>query len=658
LLGAHQTGTVRFVNDGDEHAICESEERLRFVANAIPPLIAYVGADVRYVWVNESYRRWFGYAPDTLRGVHARDVLGAAAWARLQAYVERVLRGEEVTFEDRVVYKNGPVRHVRASYIPHLDASGRVLGFAVTANDITEIRAAEIALRRTEQMLERSQSTAHVGSWELALKDGVPVPGALKWTDETYRIYGLEPQSVGDLQRIAVSAVHPEDRERVRTDVPETTERVQPLEREYRIVRPDGTVRTVHEWIHVDTDERGRPIRMMGTCQDVTERHRAEQELREVARRKDEFLAMLSHELRNPLAPILSAVAILDRAPHDDDALAARYREVIARQVRHMKRLLDDLLDVSRVRQGKIHLQKEPVDLGALLLQAVEMSRPLIAEKRQQLSLALEGSQLSVDADPTRLIQVFANLLNNAAKYTDDGGHITLGARSEAAEAVVSVRDDGMGMSPDLLVRAFDLFAQDTRTIDRAQGGLGIGLTLARTLVTMHGGSLRAVSEGPGRGSEFVVRLPLSARSAAVVTREASAPADAGTGPALRVLVVDDNTDITQALQDLLALLGHQVRVARDGPGALAAATEVRPDLILLDIGLPGMDGYEVAKRLRKQGHDRAALVALTGYGRDEDLRRSRSAGFDRYLVKPVDVADLYGLIADVSLRTATQALR
>jgi len=351
-------------------------------------------------------------------------------------------------------------------------------------------------------------------------------------------------------------------------------------------------------------------------------------------------------------------VAILDRAPHDDDALAARYREVIARQVRHMKRLLDDLLDVSRVRQGKIHLQKEPVDLGALLLQAVEMSRPLIAEKRQQLSLALEGSQLSVDADPTRLIQVFANLLNNAAKYTDDGGHITLGARSEAAEAVVSVRDDGMGMSPDLLVRAFDLFAQDTRTIDRAQGGLGIGLTLARTLVTMHGGSLRAVSEGPGRGSEFVVRLPLSARSAAVVTREASAPADAGTGPALRVLVVDDNTDITQALQDLLALLGHQVRVARDGPGALAAATEVRPDLILLDIGLPGMDGYEVAKRLRKQGHDRAALVALTGYGRDEDLRRSRSAGFDRHLVKPVDVADLYGLIADVSLRTATQALR
>jgi PAS domain S-box-containing protein len=527
---------VARANESGEFAICDADEGIRFVANAIPSLMAYVDADVRYVWANEAYRRWFGCAPDTIRGVHAREVLGSAAWARLAPYVQRALAGEEVTFEDRVVYKSGPVRYVRASYIPHLDAAGRVCGFAVTANDITQIREAEL------------------------------------------------------------------------------------------------------------------------------ERERAEQELREVARRKDEFLAMLSHELRNPLAPILNAVEILDRAPPEDHALASRYHEVIARQVRHVKRLLDDLLDVSRVRQGKIQLQKQPVELEAILLQAVEMSRPLIVEKRQRLSLGLEGSRLPLLADGTRLVQVFANLLNNAAKYTDTGGHITLGVACEAGEAVVSVRDDGIGMSPDLLARAFDLFVQDTRSIDRAQGGLGIGLTLARTLVTMHGGSVRAFSSGPGHGSELVVRLPLAAAAEALAEapapREGPVPCESSAGPALRVLVVDDNEDVAQALQDLLTLLGHEVTLARDGPAALAAAADVRPDLVLLDIGLPGMDGYTVAEQLREIGQDQAELVALTGYGREEDLRRARSAGFDRHIVKPVDAAALCGLIAEVSVRASTAERR
>ena len=300
-----------------------------------------------------------------------------------------------------------------------------------------------------------------------------------------------------------------------------------------------------------------------------------------------------------------------------------------------MKRLLDDLLDVSRVSQGKIQLRKELLELGAVLLQAVEVSRPIIGEKRQELSLRLTPEPLPLDADPTRLVQVFANLLNNAAKYTDAGGHIGLTVTTEDGEAVVCVRDDGMGMSQELLVRAFDLFVQETRSLDRAQGGLGIGLTMVRTLVRMHGGSVRAFSDGPGRGSEFVVRLPLAPHAEAFDC--AVAPAKAPAGSPLRVLVVDDNVDAAGAIGVLLELLGHEVTVAHDGPAALAAAAAAPPELVLLDIGLPGMDGYALAARLRDAGHDRATLVALSGYGQDEHLHRSTEAGFDRHLVKPLD---------------------
>ena len=256
---------------------------------------------------------------------------------------------------------------------------------------------------------------------------------------------------------------------------------------------------------------------------------------------------------------------------------------------------------------------------------------------------------MPVDADCTRIVQVFANLINNAAKYTDAGGHITLTSRVERGEAVVSVRDDGTGMDPELLARAFDLFAQETRTVDRAQGGLGIGLTMVRTLVKMHGGSVEALSEGPGRGSEFVIRLPLATAPLAALAVPV-ANGDARPAP-LRVLVVDDNVDAARALEQVLALSGHRVTLAHDGPGALAAAAALPPQLVLLDIGLPGMDGYTVASRLRAAGHDRAALVAVTGYGRDDDLRRSNAAGFDRHLVKPIDGAALRKLLAEMSDR-------
>jgi CheY-like chemotaxis protein len=268
------------------------------------------------------------------------------------------------------------------------------------------------------------------------------------------------------------------------------------------------------------------------------------------------------------------------------------------------------------------------------------------------LSLTLAPQPLVLEADPTRLVQVFANLINNAAKYTDAGGHIAVTSTAEGGEAVVSVRDDGTGMTPELLTRAFDLFVQETRSLDRAHGGLGIGLTLVRTLVRMHGGSVRAFSEGPGRGSELVVRLPLAPRVEPLPSAEPQGPPGEAGGP-LRVLIVDDNADAATAVGQLMQILGHEVALAKDGPAALAAAATAKPDLILLDIGLPGMDGYDVAARLRAAGHTRAALVALTGYGREDDVRRSREAGFDHHLVKPVDLAQLERIASDLRARRA-----
>jgi PAS domain S-box-containing protein len=374
---------------------------------------------------------------------------------------------------------------------------------------------------------------------------------------------------------------------------------------------------------------------------------RALNELQEADRRKDEFLAMLSHELRNPLTPILSAVEILARVERGDEELGAKYRGVIVRQVRHMKRLLDDLIEVSRVSRGKIELQREEVDVNVLLLQAVEVSRPSIIEKRHELSLGLAPQAIALKADPVRLVQVFGNLINNAAKYTDPGGNIMIVSVVENEEAVVTVRDDGVGMTPELQARAFDLFVQGHRSLDRTQGGLGVGLTLVRMLVELHGGSVRAFSEGPGRGSELVVRLPLAPPAEASPVGSTAGAPDAAIA-ALRVLVVDDNVDLAQGIGQLLRLLGHEVAIAHDGAAALAAAGVAPLDLVLLDIGLPGMDGYAVAAHLRAAGHRRAALVAMTGYGRKEDLRRSRDAGFDRHLVKPIDLGQLEAISREV----------
>jgi PAS domain S-box-containing protein len=371
-------------------------------------------------------------------------------------------------------------------------------------------------------------------------------------------------------------------------------------------------------------------------------------EVREADHRKDEFLAMLAHELRNPLAPIRNALHIMKQAGADA-AILERVREMMERQVQHMTRMVDDLLDVSRITRGKIELRKEVVDLASVVERTVETTSPLTEDRHQELTVDLPPQPVRLEADPTRLEQVLANLLNNAVKYTNHGGHIWLSARQEGGELVLRVRDTGVGIAPDLLGRIFEPFVQADRVLHQSQGGLGIGLTLVRRLVEMHGGSVTAHSEGPGKGSEFTVRLPaLSPRQSKRGVGAADGRSElVGAAPQRRILVVDDNVDAAESLAMLLRMEGHDVRVAHDGPAALAAVEAEPPDIMFLDIGMPVMNGYEVAQQLRQRpGLENLLLVAMTGWGQEEDRRRSQEAGFDHHMVKPAEPAALHQLLA------------
>jgi CheY-like chemotaxis protein len=374
-----------------------------------------------------------------------------------------------------------------------------------------------------------------------------------------------------------------------------------------------------------------------------TEQVSAEGELtREAVRCRDEFLAMLAHELRNPLAAVRNAVQVL-RLGGCSEPAQVRSLDVIDRQARHMARMLDDLLDVSRIIHGKIELRKEPVDLAQVLADAMEAGRPLLQKCGHRLTRQVPAGAMMVEGDATRLEQVFVNLLNNAARYTPPGGNVWLEVEPAGGRVRVRVRDDGEGIAPDMLGRVFELFTQADRSLARSKGGLGIGLTLVKKLVELHGGTVAAASEGPGRGSEFLVTLPLRepAGSAAAAGGDAAEP----TG-AVRVLLIEDNDDARTMLQELLRLWGYQVEAAGDGLGGLAQARARRPDVVLIDIGLPGLDGYEVARALRRsEGEHCPLLIAVTGYSQPSDRRRALAAGFDAHLVKPVELEQLTALI-------------
>ncbi len=375
----------------------------------------------------------------------------------------------------------------------------------------------------------------------------------------------------------------------------------------------------------------------------------SEARLLEAHRRKDEFLATLAHELRNPLAPVRNAVELLRR--HTLDAAKQAWAsELIERQVRILSRLIDDLMDVSRINRGRIELRRDIVPLNEVLADAIDAVRPMIDEAGHELAVLLPDRQLVIDGDRTRLAQAFMNLLNNAAKYTDPGGRIELGVVVEKETAVVTIRDNGIGIPPEHLDGVFELFSQVESALTRSHGGLGIGLSLTQKLVQMHGGTVRAYSEGLGHGSRFLVHLPLaSARAAASPAEPASAPAQDAATSALRILVADDNVDAGETLAALLEMMGHTVRVVHDGEAVVQAAAEDKPQLVLLDIGMPKLNGYEACRRIRAQARgNQPALVAITGWGQPEDLRRSQEVGFDHHLVKPVEIEALSAVLDSV----------
>jgi PAS domain S-box-containing protein len=414
---------------------------------------------------------------------------------------------------------------------------------------------------------------------------------------------------------------------------------------EIEIVRADGSVLYVQNDVEPLYDTHGQIYGCVSVCVDLTDRKLAEMGLRDADRRKDEFLATLSHELRNPLAPIRSAIEVI-RLARGDDELIEKARATMERQLAQLVRITDDLLDVARITQNKVHLQREQIDLRIVLLSAIEATRPMIDAQAHTLTVDVPVRPIWIDADLTRIAQALSNLLSNAAKYTETGGQITVAASSDEEGATVTVTDTGIGIPRAMLPRIFDMFTQLQAHRDRTYGGLGIGLTLSRRLLQLHGGTITASSDGPGRGSQFTVWLPLASLGAET-EREAVDDAATARAARCRVLVAEDSPDAAEMMSLMLGMKGHDVRVAADGEEAVAIGFAFEPQIAFVDIGMPRMDGFEVARRLRERLGRRVRLVALTGWGQDEDRRRSREAGFDHHLTKPPEPDVLDQLIAE-----------
>jgi two-component system CheB/CheR fusion protein len=513
-----------------------------------------------------------------------------------------------------------------------------------------ELEASTIALQKSEEHLKLALERLHLAlesagaaSWEWdAVRD------EMLWTPRYRELYGLDEGGSCKLEGW-FSRVHPDDRERLR-------ERIHGVLRtpgddvwneSFRVDHREHGLRVVNGVGRVLRDPSGIGVRLTGIDVDVTDRVRAEEALREADRRKDEFLATLSHELRNPLAPIQNAVKLLGM-PGFGESRSAAARGVIERQLEHLVRLVDDLLDVSRITSGKIALRIAPVDLRGLLERAVETCAPLFEERGVTLRSQAPEAAYQVQGDLPRLVQVVANLLNNAAKYTERGGNVRLLAEVDRDVVVVRVADDGAGIAPDVLPRVFELFARGVGTTPATSDGLGIGLALVRRIVELHGGTVTAHSDGLGKGSEFVVRLPGAIAAATAVVADATPRTSARDGASQRILIADDNDDAAESLALLLEMRGHQVRTARDGVEAVETADAFMPDIVILDIGMPRLDGYDAARQIRQRPWGKAiVLIAQTGWGAAEDRRRSAEAGFDVHLTKPVDLKHLEGVIAN-----------
>ena len=620
-----------------ETALRALQREQELILDNVPALIWYKDTHNRQLRVNAAVARSLGLPKERIEGRHCADFYPEDAARYYQDDLAVIRSGApRLGIEEPQRLPSGEQRWIRTDKVPIEDDTGEVIGILVMAIDITEQKQAEEALRLSQKDLHRAQSVAQVGSWRLDVSRN-----ALAWSAETYRLFGI-PSETPLTYETFLSAVHPDDRERV-DQAWRAAFGGEPYDIEHRVL-VDGRVKWLREQAELEFDDQGRLVGGFGTVQDVTSRRANEAALREADRRKDEFLATLAHELRNPLAPLRNAADVL-RLPGASETQRANACALLERQLAHLTRLVDDLLDLSRIQRGEITLRPERLEVADIVAQAVETSRPWIDVRRQVLTLDLPSSVLFIQGDATRLVQVIANLLNNAAKYTEPGGRIRLQVAPEGDSLVLCVQDTGRGMSAALQGRVFDLFVRGESASDQSDAGLGIGLSLAQHLVTLHGGTITAHSAGAGQGSEFVVRLPLHE---APCPREET-PAPACPLPPHRILIADDDPDVADGLALLLVVLGQEVQVAHDGLEALQIAPQYQPDLILLDLSMPRMDGHETCQRLRAILTAPAPpIVALSGLGLPQHLAATQAAGFDRHLVKPASLADLRDLLASL----------
>jgi len=616
----------------------ESELRYRAFSSLVPVMMWQTDGAGRHVTPNQRWLEYTGQcAEDTQRGgwlasLHPDDMPLAG-----RAYADAIAGGQPLELEYRVRGADGRYRWFLVRQLPVHDADGGIRAWYGAAIDIDARRQAETALQESEGRFRALADAAPALIWQFG------PDGRLEYVNQRYA--EVTGAALADLLPDGWRAsVHPDDLPYFLAASGDALDDRVPFHLRLRVRARDAQWRwfEVHfaPWFAPDGAYRGH----VGIGIDITDGVQAEDALREADRRKDEFLAVLAHELRNPLAPISNAVQMLRCA--DGKRKADRVMEMASRQVRHITRLVDDLMEVSRITRGKIELARQPVLLSDILAAAVETSRPALDGARHVFTQRVPDERFVLDADKVRLTQVFSNLLNNAAKYTDPGGRIELSVRREGDQAVVAVRDSGIGIPPDKLGHVFGMFAQVEEAGARCQGGLGIGLAMVHKLVEMHGGTVEARSDGVGRGSEFIVRLPL-APAGSMPVRPQPAQGEARQGAGVRVLVVDDNRDAADSLCILLGSLGVDAQCVYTGDEALRRLHELRPDAVVLDIGMPGMDGYAVARAIRADAtNEGMCLIALTGWGQEGDRERTRESGFDHHLTKPVDLAALQRLLA------------
>ena len=618
------------------------------------PDLAYVfDLEHRFIYANEGLLRMWGKSWDEAIGKNCLE-LGYEPWhaAMHDREIEQVVATKQPV--RGVVPFNGTFGRRMYDYlfVPVFNSAGEVEAVAGTTRDVTEQKQSEDELKLAQERLAVALSAARMGMWEWD-----PATDGFSGSDSIAEVYGLAPGQQVRTGTEGAALLHSADLQRHRAAVERVAERGGGWHHEFRIVRPrDGEVSWLEERAHAIRDPETGRLQVAGIVWDISNRKKLEDSLRVADRRKDEFLAMLAHELRNPLAPIRNAAELL-KLLEMTDPRGRNARDIIERQVRHMVHLVDDLMDVSRITLGRITLRNDEVSLRSVLTDAIETGGPTIEALRHTLHVQMPPETMTLRGDATRLSQIFQNLLNNAAKYTPPGGHIYVHAERRGGEVRVGVRDTGIGIPAESHERIFELFTRLHTEEFTNSRGLGIGLALAKQLVELHGGRMEVVSEGAGKGSEFSVFLPLEQRPQGY----AAAPADDGVTKIVeerKVLVVDDNQDAAESLTLLLQSMGCVANTALSGREALTLAPRFKPDVVLLDIGMPDLNGYEVARQLREIPELRQVmLVALTGWGQPEDKRRAAEAGFDQHLTKPVDPAVLSMLIGAGSVLAGAESV-